>query len=99
MKTRFCFACSLPALLLSITAHAQVTIDITKITCQDFSTSRILPVTSMALWFSGYYNGKRGATVIDASAVQRNAEKVEAYCRVSPGETVMNAVEKVFGIK
>lgn len=76
MKHRFCFACALLALFSSaVTGHAQVTIDVAKITCRHLLIGRILPTNSMALWFGGYFNGKRGATIIDAGAVKTNAKK------------------------
>jgi acid stress chaperone HdeB len=99
MKFRIWLTCSVLALLLQTMAHAQVTIDITKITCREFLIGRILPTSSMALWFSGYYNGKRGATTIDASTVKPNADKVSDYCGLHQDETVMHAVETLFGIK
>jgi acid stress chaperone HdeB len=99
MKIRLCFAYSLLTLLLPTMVHAQVTIDVTKITCRQFLTGRMLPTNSMALWFSGYYNGKRGATIINASDIKANADKVEDYCGLHQDETVMHAVETLFGIK
>lgn len=100
MRTRICIISSLLTVLASTTmAQAQVTIDVAKITCRQLLTGRMLPTNSMALWFSGYYNGKRSATTIDASAVKANAKKVEDYCGFHQDETVMNAVEKLFGTK
>lgn len=100
MKIQFYSACSLLALLLSTpVVHAQVTIDVTKITCRQLLIGRMLPTNSMALWFGGYYNGKRGTTIIDASAVKTNAKKVEDYCGFHQDETVMKAVETLFDIK
>ena len=49
MKIRFWFACSLLTLLLPTMVHAQVSIDVTKITCRQFLTGRMLPTKSMAL--------------------------------------------------
>lgn len=99
MKIRFWFACSLLTLLLPTMVHAQVSIDVMKITCRQFLTGRMLPTKSMALWFSGYYSGKRGATIINAGDVKPNADKVEDYCGLHQDETVMNAVERIFDIK
>ena len=100
MKIRFYATWPLVAVLLSpIIADAQVTIDVAKITCRQFLTGRMLPTKSMALWFGGYYNGKRGATIIDVNAVKANAKKLEDYCGLHQDETVMNAIEKLFGTK
>ena len=78
-------------------AHGQVTIDVAKITCKQALLDTVAPTKSIALWLSGYYNGKRGNTVIDAGAMQKNADKVEDYCRMNLDTTVMDAVQAVLG--
>lgn len=80
-------------------ARAQLTLDVTKITCREFLIGRVIPTDTIAIWFSGYYNGKRNTTTLDLSAVKPNAEKVKDYCALNLDETVMNAVTAVFGIK
>jgi acid stress chaperone HdeB len=99
MKSGFVTRSLLALLLSTIVAQAQVSVDVSKITCRQFLTGRMLPTASMALWFNGYYNGKRGATVIEASAIRPNARKVEDYCGLHQDDTVMKAVETVFGFK
>jgi acid stress chaperone HdeB len=100
MTIKSALAVSLAAFVFSVTAAgAQVTIDITKITCREFLIGRIVSTQSMALWFSGYYSAKRGVTMIDASAIKPNAEKVQDYCGLHQDETVMRAVEVLFGVK
>ena len=79
-------------------AHAQVTIDVSKITCKQFLLDSVAPTKSVALWLSGYYNGKHGNTVIDPAAMQKNADKVEDYCRMNLDMTVMDAVEAALGV-
>jgi acid stress chaperone HdeB len=80
-------------------AHAQVTVDITKITCRQYLIGNIVPTKTMAIWFSGYYNGKRGATMIDMSATEPNAVKVELYCGLHQDEMLIKAIEDVLGVK
>jgi acid stress chaperone HdeB len=100
MKITSDLAILLAALVLSVTAAgAQVTVDITKVTCREFLLGRVVSTERMALWFSGYYSGKRGATMIDASAIRPNAAKVQDYCGLHQDETVMHAVEVLFGVK
>jgi acid stress chaperone HdeB len=98
MKFRLFALCLLAAVLGSATARAQVTIDIAKITCKQFLLDSVAPTKSVALWLSGYYNGKHGNTVIDAGAMQRSADKVEDYCRMNLDMTVMDAVEAALGV-
>jgi hypothetical protein len=87
------------ALLVSATAHAQVAVDITKITCRQFLIGRVVPTSSIALWFSGYYSGKQDITVVDMAALRSNAEKIKDACRLHQDDTVMKTVQSVFARK
>ncbi len=98
MKYRIAVLGAFAALVTATAAPAQVTIDVAQITCRQFLLDKVAPTKSIALWLSGYYNGKRGNTVIDAGAMERNADKVQDYCRLNLDITVMQAVEKVFGV-
>jgi acid stress chaperone HdeB len=99
MKIRVFLFCALLALVLPATARAQVTVDITKITCRQFLTGRVVPTKTIAIWFSGYYNGKSGNTMIDMGTIRPNAEKVRDYCALHQDETVMKAAEATLGAK
>ena len=43
-------------------AHAQVMLDLSKVTCDQWAGYKITNPQNIALWLSGYYNGKRGNT-------------------------------------
>jgi acid stress chaperone HdeB len=86
-------------LLASATAHAQVTVDITKITCRQFLVGGVSPTKSIALWFSGYYNGKQDVTLVDMRTLRSNAEKIKDGCRLHQDDTVMETVESVLAQK
>jgi HdeA/HdeB family len=80
-------------------AHAQVSIDVAKITCRQLLFDKVIsPNTkSLALWLSGFYNGKRNNTVLDIGELAKNTDKVEDYCRMNEDVTVMDAVTKALG--
>jgi acid stress chaperone HdeB len=78
-------------------AQAQVTIDVSKITCEQFRGYAITDPNNIALWLSGYYNGQRGNTVVNVQTFKENLEKVKDYCITNPKVTVMQAVEAVLG--
>ena len=40
--------------------QAQVTIDITKITCHRFLASQVTDLRTLGIWLNGYVNGERG---------------------------------------
>lgn len=79
-------------------ATAQVTIDVSKITCQQFRSYTITNPNNIALWLSGYYNGQRKNTVINVETFKENLEKVKDYCITHPMVTVMESVEALLGI-
>ena len=50
---------------------------------------------NIALWLSGYFNGKRGNTIVNVQSFKDNVEKVKDYCITNPKVTVMRAVEEI----
>ena len=79
-------------------AGAQVTIDVSKITCEQYVLFTVADPRDIAMWLSGYYNGKRNNTVLDTQEFRERARKVMEYCQLNPKATVMEAVEKVVGV-
>jgi acid stress chaperone HdeB len=44
------------------TAHAEVTVDVAKITCRQYLMGKITTPRSVAIWLSGYFHGEQGDT-------------------------------------
>ena len=80
-------------LLTGMPVNAQVTLDVSKITCEQFWLRKVADPDKVALWVSGYINGKRGNTVIDTQQLEGNVRKLTEYCRENYQMTVMQAVE------
>jgi acid stress chaperone HdeB len=99
MKIRPFLSAVLLAILLPMPANAQLTLDITKVTCRQYLTGGLIPTRSMTLWLSGYFHGKRDATTVDIESIEPNAYKLEDYCGGHQDEAVMKAIEIVFGVK
>ena len=85
------------ALQTAPAARAQVTLDVAKITCEQFTGYKITKPENIAMWLSGYYNGTRGNTILDAQGLNANVKKLEGYCIKNPKTLVMQAVETVLG--
>jgi acid stress chaperone HdeB len=84
--------------LAQVTAsQAQVTVDVSKIRCEQFLLQNPWPGKYVVFWLNGYYNGKRNNTIVDPEALDERANKVESYCNRHPEMTVMDAVENVLG--
>jgi acid stress chaperone HdeB len=98
-KSKLALYVAASALLSTLTAHAQVTIDVSKITCEQLILYQITNSENIAIWLHGYYSAKQGTTTVDTQAFKANANKVKAYCRLNSKVTVMQAVETVLGPK
>ena len=90
----------LPLLLTStlfLFVQAQVTVDVSKITCDQYLKDEITFSQNVVMWLSGYYNGKRNNMIIEPDALKKNGEKVSLYCRHHRETTVVDAVKNVLG--
>ena len=90
---------SIFAFLASQSAQGQVTVDVTKINCDQFVHHKISEPSLIAAWLSGYYNAKRNNRVIDLQMLDDNMSKVKNYCSDEKNfkVPVMKAVENVLG--
>src|SRR5919206_499580 len=80
---------------LSQPVHAQVMLDLSKVTCDQWAGYKITNPQNIALWLSGYYNAKRGNTVIDTQELEADTKKLRDFCITNPQMPVMQAVKKV----
>jgi acid stress chaperone HdeB len=80
-------------------ARAQVTVDMSKITCEQYILFTMGDPKDIAMWLSGYYNAKRSNTVIDVQEFREAGKKVMDFCQLNLKTTVMDAAEKALGLK
>ena len=85
------------AFLAATAGHAQVTIDVSKITCDQFLAFKVADPRDIGIWLSGYYHGKQGSTVMEPQRLKEIAEKVQSQCLVRQNSKlpVMQIVEKI----
>ena len=92
-------ACALATSFAMIgAAQAQVTVDMTKVTCEQLLTASPNAVDA-AVWLSGYYNGLQKNTMLDLKQFKKKAEVVVAGCRADPKKTMRGAVETMMSRK
>jgi acid stress chaperone HdeB len=87
------------AVLLAGTAplSAQVTVDVAKISCDQFATFKVASPEKIAIWLNGYFHGQRGDTVVDTEGLNNDTKKVQQYCVQNPNVPLMQAVQEVLG--
>ena len=75
--------------------QAQVTIDITKLTCYHFLADKLTDSRTLGIWLNGYANGARGKTLIDPLSVTEN--NLIDYCVSHNNMLVLDAARNVVG--
>src|SRR6476660_5845615 len=73
--------------------QAQVTIDITKITCDQFLAGQLTDANTLSKWLSGYVNGERKKTLIDPLSLR--ASDLKTSCITLPGWPVLEAARNL----
>ena len=97
MKSWLTSLCMLYTLLWSPAAHAQHTIDVAKITCDQFMLGNIANSRTISLWLFGYYDGGLKNTVIDVASVQNSSRDLVRYCTDHTDALVMDAAKNILG--
>jgi len=77
-------------------AQAQVTLDVSKVTRDQFHAYKITNPQNIAIWVNGYYHGKRGDVTLDTQKLVESARKLRDYCRRNRQTLVLDAVETLF---
>jgi HdeA/HdeB family len=59
--------------------QAQMTVDISKITCEQFNV--LEKQDSAAIWLSGYYHGQKRDPILEINKFEETLRKYRAACR------------------
>ena len=79
--------------------RAQETIDIAKITCDQYMDYKFTDPKNIAMWLSGYYKAKRGSTVVEVGELEASIKKLQDYCIRHTDTPVFQAFQEVFMAK
>ncbi|HKA47651.1 MAG TPA: HdeA/HdeB family chaperone [Methyloceanibacter sp.] len=84
------------ALLAAAPARAQV-IDMSTITCADFTSRPPEQMANIMFWLEGYYTEDDDPTTIDFAEFKSTLEKLLIYCKDNPTVGVLTAADEVMG--
>lgn len=82
------------AFSMTAPANAQVTIEMSEITCKDFAGYDAETQDFIGNWMRGYWMSSKNLTVIDSKYVKRNTAKIARYCKKLPKSKLMDAIQK-----
>jgi len=79
---------------LALPAKAQVIVDMSLITCQQYFDAPPDQQRLIAWWMSGYFSASKNLSTLDFRYVDYNTKVVTAYCKKHKFETLMSAIQK-----
>src|SRR6187551_3416227 len=82
---------------LQSTANAQLTIDMSLITCEQYLAMKPAMSRDFSAWMSGWFSYQTRKTYLDLAAHESNIAKVKSWCQFRPRESVMNALQNAIG--
>ena len=85
------------ALAVPLLASAQVMVDLSKMTCDQFVKYKVADPKLIAAWLNGYFHGKRGDTMVDTQRLDADADAVEKFCFKNPDALLLQSVESIIG--
>ena len=85
------------ALAVPSSASAQVMVDLSKMTCDQFVKYNVADPKLIAVWLNGYFHGKRGDIMIDTQKLNADADEVEKFCFKNHDAPLMQSVESIIG--
>ncbi len=71
------------------------TVDVSTITCKDFSAHKKDDMVAIMMWLSGYYTKDDDPTVIDFAKVKAKTDKIADYCAKNPAVGLVPAAEPI----
>jgi len=81
-------ACSFGIFLFVFPARGQVTVDVSKITCEQFLAFSVADPRDIAIWLSGYYHGKEGSMIFEPQRLKDIADRLKSACFQRPNSTL-----------
>ena len=75
-------------------AHAQVTYDVTKVTCEDYLAMPPDVSHGFSAWMSGWFNQKGKNTVVNFDGFEQNVESVKKWCGTNPKASVFDGLTR-----
>jgi hypothetical protein len=90
---RLIFCLAIAAAMPPVGAHAQASIDMSRVTCAQYLAMAPAQSADFSAWMSGWFNQKNGYVFVDLNAYARNVANVKAWCATNPAQTVMAGLQ------
>lgn len=81
------------AVCTALPAQAQVTVDLSKITCEQWLSYKVADPDHIAMWISGYIHGQRNNTILGVQEFKDNINQLKDLCIRNLNVPLMKLVE------
>lgn len=78
---------------LSLPAQAQVTYDMSKVTCAEYLAMDDIVSREFSAWMSGWFNEKAGSTSFNLEGYRANVASVRNWCKSNASVSVMESLK------
>ena len=92
---KLCYAAAAAALLAMTTPVKAQVVDMSTITCTDFSSRPPEQLANIMFWLEGYYSEDDEPTTIDFAEFKSTLEKLLIYCGNNPSVGLLTAADEV----
>jgi hypothetical protein len=94
MKKTIALLIGLAGFCAPAAAHAQVTMDMTKVTCADYLAMPSDVSRDFSAWMSGWFNQKNNDATINVAGYMSNVANVQKWCASNPKESVFAGLQR-----
>jgi hypothetical protein len=92
MRKLVFFGLALATSILPSAGHAQVTLDMTQVTCANYLAMPPSQARVFSAWMSGWFNQRFGYVTVGFDDFARNIASVSQWCAGNPQATIMAAL-------
>jgi hypothetical protein len=92
MRKLVFFVLALATSILPSAGHAQVTLDMTQVTCANYLAMPPSQARVFSAWMSGWFNQRFGYVTVGFDDFARNIASVSQWCAGNPQATIMAAL-------
>ncbi|WP_395667182.1 HdeA/HdeB family chaperone, partial [Methylocella sp.] len=75
-------------------AQAQITYDVTKVTCEDYLAMPPQVSHDFSAWMSGWFNQKNNNATVNFDGFAQNVENVKKWCGTNPKASVFDGLTR-----
>jgi HdeA/HdeB family len=94
LMRKLVFGLILATSLVPSAGHAQVTLNMTQVTCANYLAMSPSQARVFSAWMSGWFNQRFGYVTVGFDDFARNVASVSQWCSGNPQATIMAALER-----